>query len=224
MKKKLIFTGVSGGLFLLLIVLLKTFDVAAIGPMGTEIGFSALNGSVHDALPMNLFWYDLSEIFGTLALCVCGVFGALGAVQLVKGRSLLKVDRHILALGVFYVVVIGCYVLFELIVINYRPVIMPGVEGVEASFPSSHTMLSCCAMGSTVMVLKRFLSNRAVCMGLQAGCVLVAAVTVAARLMSGVHWFTDIIGGVLLSCVLLGLFAFGLEVLAVYTEKRGAHE
>ena len=205
-------------------MLLKTFDVAAIGPMGTEVGFSALNGSVHDALPMNLFWYDLSEIFGTLSLGVCAVFGGLGAVQLVKGKSLMKVNRFILALGAFYVVVIGCYVLFEIIVVNYRPVIMPGVEGVEASFPSSHTMLTCCAMGSAAMVMKRFLSNPAVCMGLQAGCVLLAAVTVAARLMSGVHWLTDIIGGVLLSCVLLGLFAFGLEVLAVYTEKRGAHE
>ena len=60
MQKKVIFTGVSGGLFVLLIVLLKTFDVAAIGPMGTEVGFATLNGSVHDALPMNLFWYDLS--------------------------------------------------------------------------------------------------------------------------------------------------------------------
>ena len=224
MRNKLIFTGVSGGLFVLLIVLLKTFDVAAIGPMGTEVGFSHLNGSVHAALPMNLFWYDLSEIFGTMALGVCALFGCLGAMQLVKGKSLKSVDHYILALGVFYVVVIGCYVLFEIIVLNYRPVIMPGVEGVEASFPSSHTMLTCCAMGSTIMVLKRFLSNTAVRIGLQVGCVLVAAVTVAARMMSGVHWLTDIIGGVLLSFVLLGLFALGLEVLGIYTEKRGAHE
>lgn len=224
MQKKVIFTGVSGGLFVLLIVLLKTFDVAAIGPMGTEVGFATLNGSVHDALPMNLFWYDLSEIFGTLSLCVAAAFGAMGAMQLVKGKSLKSVNRYILALGVFYVVVIGCYVLFEIIVINYRPVIMPGVEGVEASFPSSHTMLTCCVLGSAAMVMKRFVPAPAERMGLQAGCVLVAAVTVAARMMSGVHWLTDIIGGVLLSCVLLGLFALGLEVLGIYTEKRGAHE
>jgi undecaprenyl-diphosphatase len=74
------------------------------------------------------------------------------------------------------------------------------------------------------MVMKRFVPAPAERMGLQAGCVLVAAVTVAARMMSGVHWLTDIIGGVLLSCVLLGLFALGLEVLGIYTEKRGAHE
>ena len=224
MQKKVIFTGVSGSLLVLLIVLLKTFDVATIGPMGTEIGFSTLNGSVHQALPMNRFWYDLSGIFGTASLCVAAVFGGMGVLQVVKGKSLKSVDPYILALGVFYVAVIGCYVLFEIIVINYRPVILDVAEGVEASFPSSHTMLTCCVLGSAAMVMKRFIASPAVRIGLQAGCALVAAVTVSARMMSGVHWLTDIIGGVLLSFTLLGLFALGLEVLAIYTEKRGAHE
>ena len=107
----------------------------------------------------------------------------------------------------FYVLVIGCYVLFELVVINYRPVIMPGVEGVEASFPSSHTMLICSVMGSTAMVLKKYVKRDALRMGLQVGCVIVAVITVAGRLLSGVHWVTDILGGVLLSCALLALFS-----------------
>ena len=128
-------------------------------------------------------------------------------VQLLKRRSLKEVDPEILALGVFYVLVIGCYVLFELVVINYRPVLMPGAAEVEASFPSSHTMLICSVMGSTVMVLKRYIKGDALRMGLQAGCVIVAVITVAGRLLSGVHWLTDILGGVLLSCALLALFS-----------------
>ena len=207
MKCKLLVLGVSGALFLLLLVMVQSYDVAAIGPMGSEIGFAKLNGGVHEALGTNLFWYDLTEIFGVLALAVCALFGFTGLVQLIKRRSLKEVDPEILALGVFYLLVIGCYVLFELVVINYRPVMMPGAAEVEASFPSSHTMLICSVMGSTVMVLKKYIKGDALRMGLQAGCVLIAAVTVAGRLLSGVHWVTDIAGGVLLSCALLALFS-----------------
>ena len=207
MKVKLLTLGISGALFLLLLVMVRSYDVAAIGPMGTEIGFAQMNGGMHDTLGTNLFWYDLTEVFGFLALGVCGLFGFTGLVQLLKRRSLKEVDPEILALGVFYVLVIGCYVLFELVVINYRPVLMPGAAEVEASFPSSHTMLICSVMGSTVMVLKRYIKGDALRMGLQAGCVIVAVITVAGRLLSGVHWLTDILGGVLLSCALLALFS-----------------
>lgn len=217
--KKLIFTGVSGVLFLLLLLLLNTYDVAAIGPAGTEIGFATLNGNVRDALGVNLFWYDLTELFGLLALAICGLFGLKGLVQMLKRRSLLAVDHHILALGVFYVLVVVFYVLFELVIVNYRPVIMLGETLPEASFPSSHSMLICCVMGSTAMMLQRYVKNRDLRLGLQSGCGLVAAVTVAGRLLSGVHWLTDIIGGVLLSCTLLGLLSIGVEVLGLALKR-----
>ena len=219
MKKNMIFTGISAVLFVTLVVMLKTYDVAAIGPQGTEIGFAALNGSVRDALGLNMFWYDLTGLFGMLALSVCAVFGLMGLVQMLRRRSLLKIDHQILALGAFYVVVVGCYVLFELVIINYRPVILPGDALVEASFPSSHTMLSCCAMGSTAMVLKRYIKGDALRKGLQAGCAVLAAVVVIGRLLSGVHWLTDIIGGVLLSGILLGVLAMALELLGWVLEK-----
>ena len=220
MKAKLLVLGVSAVLFLGLLLMVQSYDVAAIGPMGTEIGFAQLNGGVHERLGTNLFWYDLTEIFGFLALAVCGLFGFTGLVQLLKRRSLKEVDPEILALGVFYVLVIGCYVLFELVVINYRPVIMPGVEGVEASFPSSHTMLICCVMGSTAMVLKQYVKRDALRMGLQAGCVIVAVITVAGRLLSGVHWVTDILGGVLLSCALLALFSLLRDFFSVVLTRH----
>lgn len=207
MKVKLLAMGISGVLFFALLLMVRSYDVAAIGPMGTEIGFAQLNGGVHDALGTNLFWYDLTEVFGFLALGICGLFGFAGLVQLLKRRSLKEVDPEILALGIFYVLVIGCYVLFELVIVNYRPVMMPGATEVEASFPSSHTMLICSVMGSTALVLKKYIKGDALRMGLQVGCIIIAGVTVAGRLLSGVHWFTDILGGVLLSCALLALFS-----------------
>ena len=207
MKKELIASAVSGALFVILLVLVRTFDVAAVGPAGTEIGLSGMNAAVHEALGVNYFWYDLTEVFGFMALGICALFGLMGLMQLVSRRSLLKVDRRILVLGAFYAVVIVCYVLFELVVVNYRPVIMLGETLPEASFPSSHTMLICCVMGSTVLMLKHYVKSFELRVGLQAGCLVVAAVTVVGRLLSGVHWMTDIVGGVLLSCALVALFA-----------------
>lgn len=223
MKKQLIVTSVSGILFLLLLAMVRSFDVAAIGPNGTEIGFAAMNGAVRDAVGFNLFWYDLTEIFGVLGLGVCAIFGLMGLMQLIKGRSLAKVDPDILALGVLYVLVIGLYVVFEVVVINRRPVIMPGETAVEASFPSSHTMLICCVMGSAAMVLKGYVHRPELRMGLQGGCAVIAAVTVAGRLLSGVHWLTDIVGAVLLSIALLGVFSAVRVVIGKFFAK-GAHE
>jgi len=221
MKIKLLVLGVSGALFLLLMMMVRSYDVAAIGPMGTEIGFAQLNGSVHESLGTNLFWYDLTEIFGFLTLGICGLFGFTGLVQLLKRRSLKEVDSEILSLGVFYVLVIGCYVLFELVAVNYRPVMMPGAAEVEASFPSSHTMLICSVMASTAMVLQKYIKKDALGLGLQVGCGIVAAVTVGGRLLSGVHWVTDIIGGVLLSCALVAVFSLLLDFFgAVLTQHN----
>ena len=204
--KKVIGAVITGGLFAALIVLLKRYDVAAIGPAGTEIGFSHMNKFVHDLTGVNMLWYDITDYIGYAAIGVCALFALVGFVQMIKRRSLIKVDREILALGGLFAVVIGCYVFFEKYIINYRPIIMPGETEPEASFPSSHTMLII-----TVFVAVMIISDRYVSKGLGAMvrliCFLTVLVTVGGRLYCGVHWCTDIIGGVLLSVTLLLLFS-----------------
>ena len=138
---KFIFAGISVLLTAVLIVLVRLVDVAAIGPEGTSIGLSHLNQAVHDLSGVNIFWYDITEWFGIVAILIAGLFALTGLVQLVKGRSIRNVDKEILALGALYMVVIGLYGLFEIVIVNYRPVIMPDEVHPEASFPSSHTAL-----------------------------------------------------------------------------------
>ena len=205
-----------GILFLLLIILVRTADVSAAGPAGTSVGLSRLNAAVHGATGVHFGLYTFTEILGLLAIAVAAVFALFGLAQLIRRKSLFKVDRDILLLGGLYLAVVLFYMIFEVIVINVRPVVMPGDTAPEASFPSSHTMLVCTVMGSAIMLLRRKKEGRflylpalpaSVRRALPAACAAVAAVTVTGRLVSGAHWFTDILGGLLLSGALLALFA-----------------
>ena len=116
--KKVIGAVITGALFAGLIVLLRIYDVAAIGPNGTEVGFSHINQFVHNLTGVNMTWYVITDFIGYMAIAVCGMFAVAGFVQMVKRRSLLKVDREIWALGGLFIAVIGCYVLFEKYIIN----------------------------------------------------------------------------------------------------------
>lgn len=204
--KKVIGAVISGALFAGLIAMLKSYDVAPVGPQGTEIGFSHINQTVHDLTGVNMLWYDITDYIGYGAILVCALFALAGFIQLIKRRSLLKVDREILSLGGLFVVVIGCYVFFEKFIINYRPVIMPGETAPEASFPSSHTMLVVTVMVAVMIVSDKYFGDLFGPL-VRILCFLTALVTVGGRLWCGVHWFTDIIGAILLSITLLLLFA-----------------
>lgn len=207
MAKRLITAIISGGLFAGLIYLLKTYDVAAIGPDGTSVGFSTFNKAVHDFTGVNMAWYKMTDLIGYFALFICALFGLAGLIQLIRRKSLLKVDRTIIGLGFFYVVVLGLYVLFEKVIINYRPIIMPGAAAPEASFPSSHTMLIIAVMASTSMVIRQYVKSRALTGLITILCTALIIITIGGRLYCGVHWATDIIGGILLSIALIELFS-----------------
>ena len=213
MKKKIVKAAVSFGLFVLLIVLLETVDIAAIGPAGTEVGLSHLNGAVHNVIGVHMFFYNLTNFLGFWAiLCGC-IFAAMGAWQLFTRKSLKKVDPQILAFGGLLVVLGIVYVLFEKVIINCRPVLMEGETVPEASFPSSHTVLAFVIFGAVAMLLPDYLNDKKLSSGVQNLCIVLILVAVLGRLLSGVHWFTDILGGVFLSFALLQVFSAILEKL-----------
>ena len=204
--RRLLTSGVGLLLTVILIALIRFVDVALIGAQGTSIGLSHLNQFVFDFFGVNMLWYNITDWLGIAAVLTAFLFAIIGLVQLIKRRSLLKVDREILALGVLYLVVIGLYIIFETVIINYRPIIMPDNTRPEASFPSSHTMLVCVIMGSAAMLINRYIKNKTLCRALRAMCFVIIIVTVVGRSIAGVHWFTDIFGGVLISVTLLSLY------------------
>ena len=203
-------------LFLALVYAVKTMDVQMIGPEETSIGLATINGMIHETTGVQMIWYEITSYLGILSILVGLCFACIGFVQLIRRRSLLKVDAEILSLGCLYVILAVLYILFELVVINERPIIMPGDEHVEASFPSSHTLLSFAIFGSAMIVIGKYVRSRKLCILIQAVSGVLILIAVFGRLLSGVHWFTDILGSLFLSAALLFLFT-GLLDLA---EKR----
>ena len=92
---------------LLFTVLVKVVDVQAIGPEGTSIGFASLNKAFADVFGFNSLLYVLTQFLGYAALLVVAFFGFGGAMQFIKRRKILKVDRELLGAGVLYIVVLG---------------------------------------------------------------------------------------------------------------------
>ena len=196
-----------GMLFILLIILLKTVDVAPVGPEGTNVGLSSLNMAARGTADAGGPWYKISSMLGYIAILAGLIFPLAAFVQAIRRRSVQKLDRELKAMILLDAALAFVYVLFEVVIVNYRPVIMEGEAHPEASFPSSHTMLACVILGSIAMVLDKYIKNTGLRNFLKVLCVLLAAAIVITRFLSGVHWLTDIIGALLISGCLLGMFA-----------------
>ena len=194
--------------FVLWTLLVLFVDVRAIGPEGSSVGFAALNGFVHELTGVNWLLYTVTDWLGLVPIALALGFAILGLAQLIKRKSLWKVDYNILSLGVFYIVVVAAYVFFEVLVINYRPTLIDGY--LEASYPSSTTMLVTCIMPTAAMQLKMRIKNIIIRRCAIIAIIAFTAFMVIGRLLSGVHWITDIIGGMLLSAGLVTVYdAFG---------------
>lgn len=191
--------------FLLFTVLVRLVDVAAIGPLETTVGFATLNQFVHNLTGVHFFLYTVTDWLGLVPIGFAFAFGVVGLLQWIKRKSLLKVDRSLLVLGAFYIVVIAVYIFFELFAVNYRPVLIEG--RLEASYPSSTTMLVMCVMPTAMMQLNERIKNRALRRTVSLFITAFVVFTVGARLLSGVHWFTDIVCGALLSAGLVKMYA-----------------
>ena len=177
--------------------LIQEVDVQPIGPNGSSVGFAALNGWFHQLTGVHWMLYTLTDWLGLVSICVCLIFAGAGFVQLVQRKSLFKVDLDIIMLGAYYVLVIFGYLLFEMMPINYRPVLIEGF--LEASYPSSTTLLVLSVMPTLYFQAQRRLNPNALRQTILVFSVLFSAFMVIGRLVSGVHWLTDIVGAVLLS-------------------------
>ena len=183
--------------------LVKTYDVKSIGPNNSKVGFSTINSWFSNLIGSHMTIYKITELLGYITILIVGIYGIIGLYQLIKRKSLFKVDKELYILGGLYVSMAVVYVFFEKFIINYRPVLIEGV--LEASYPSSHTILAICICISSLIVSRNYIRKK------HQGLVDVLTILLLlgvflGRIISGVHWISDILGGVLISITLLMLF------------------
>ena len=206
-EKMILLQGIAGlAAFAVWTWLVQTVDVQQAGQAGAAVGFAAWNCFVHGALGVHMWLYTLTDWLGLVPVAVATGFGIIGAVQLIKRKSLLKVDLDLIILGLYYVVVIWCYLGFEMFPVNYRPILIEG--RMEASYPSSTTLLVLCVMPTLVFQVRRRVKHSFIPKITAASAMAFSVFTVVGRLISGVHWLTDIIGSVLLSAGLFNIYRF----------------
>lgn len=204
-KNNGIFTGLVLILaFILWTVLIQHVDVQPTGQNGTNIGFATINTWFHHLTGVHMGIYTVTDWLGLVPIAICMGFGVLGLVQLIRRKSLIKVDADIILLGFYYILVILGYLIFEMIPINYRPIPINGV--MEASYPSSTTLLVLSVMPTLIFQVNRRARSDAVRRVTAAFSMLFTLFMVIGRLVSGVHWMTDIVGAVLLSAGLYMLY------------------
>ena len=203
MSKKQTCSLVFFVLFLMLIVLLKTVNVEPVGPENTSIGLSGFNVWFHELTGFNEGLYKFTKVFLYLFLLIPVINAFLILLQYIKKKSISKIDKELVIVFVMYVVVVFLYVLFEKIIINYRPLILPGDLHPEASFPSTHALLATSVIGGVILLLRHYIKKPGAKRIATISCTVLIVVVVVGRLICGVHWFTDILGGVLISLALL---------------------
>ena len=204
------------GAFALWTVLIRWVDVQAVGQNGTKIGFADFNVWFHQLTGVHMTLYTITDWLGLVPVFVCMIFAGIGLVQLVARRSLLRVDCDIMFLGIYYAVVIFAYLIFERIPINYRPILIEGV--MEASYPSSTTLLVLSVMPTLTEQVGRRTENKMVKIFINSFVIIFTAFMVLGRLLSGVHWITDIVGAVMLSA---GLFCVYKAAVLLYYKEKG---
>ena len=192
---------------------IRFIDVQAIGPRGSSVGFATINAMFHDLTGVHMVMYTITDWLGLVPVAFGFGFTILGLIQWFKRKNLFKVDCSILVLGGFYLIVLAAYLLFEEYVVNYRPVLINGY--LEASYPSSTTLLVMCVMPTAMMQLNSRIKNTVFKRWVLFLIAAFIGFMVIGRLISGVHWLTDIVGGALLSA---GLVMFYHTIIKIKTD------
>ncbi len=215
-ERKLFYVGlILIVVFVFWTILIQMVDVQPIGQNGTDVGFATLNCWFHKLTNANMTIYHVTDWLGLVPILSCIIFGGVGFVQLIKRRSLFKVDYDIIILGLYYVIVILGYLVFETIPINYRPILIDG--RMETSYPSSTTLLVLSVMPTVSFQVNRRIKNTFIKNLINASVVLFVLLMVIGRTIAGVHWLTDIIGSVILS---VGLYLIYQSIVLLIDKKQ----
>ena len=196
-------------LFIFWTVALCLIDRQAIGPMESVVGLANLNAAAHTKIGVHMFLYELTDHLSVIPIAIMLAQAIIGAVQLIKYRSIRKVNREIICIGIVYAILFAVFIFFEILPVNYRPILIEG--NLEASYPSSTTLLLMTVMGCCSVALRSKSSKFDIRSLLSTVSFIFAVFMVVSRIISGVHWITDILGGLFFSIGLISLYAYLIQ-------------
>ena len=209
-KRKYLIFGIAFFLmFIIFTTIIKFIDVINIGPHNTSVGLATINNFFVNKIGFNNKIYKITEILGIIPIIIVLIYAIIGLYSLIEEKSFKKVNKNLYYLAIFYIIVLGIYVLFEKVIINFRPVVIEGI--LESSYPSSHTILAICICGSSIILNNSIFKNNKIAKFENIISFIIIIMLPLLRFISGVHWFTDIIGGVLSSLSLLLFFKYFVD-------------
>lgn len=203
-KRSVIISIILITLCVLYTIVVKEVNVSAIGPNESKVGLSCINDFFHDFIGVNKGFYTITNFMDIVLLLIPAIYGLIGLIELIKRKSLKKVDRELYILAIFYIVVVATYLAFEHITINYRPVLIN--KELDLSYPSSHTLAAICICGSSIIINFKLFKDKGIFKYITLLSTISMFIIIVGRLISGYHWFTDIIGGILIASTLLYIF------------------
>jgi undecaprenyl-diphosphatase len=194
--------------------------------IGLLLAFVATAAAIHSGwlllrwdLPIQRFVEDHRNAHLTTLFRVASRLGSTVVVVTVTALLAIVTWRRCRAVSIAIVVAgIGRSLLeFVLkdVVSRDRPDLVQLVNGKGFSFPSGHVMAAIALYGLVPLVVALFTRSRALWWASVAASGLVIVAIAASRVYLGVHWFSDVVGSLLLG----SFFLLGVEAVFNYTHR-----
>ena len=195
-------------LFVLWTILVKVVDGETIYN-GTKLGFYHLNykfGDLVTEFGKYEFMRTVSDILLYVSFGYVGILVTVAIIQLIKYKSLKKINPIFFFLAGAYVLVVILFGFFELVHVNYSPDSIVG--SLKASYPSTHVFVGGCFYLLSSYALLKFLwvKDNLYKTLIHLSTVILTCLLVLTRLLAVKHWLTDIIGAVILMLAVYFLF------------------
>ena len=197
-KQSFIYMVTAYAVFILFTVLITTVDVKVFKATDSKIGFYSLNTKVLNLISGSEKWDKITDLGIIFLMACCLIPPFVGFIQLIKRKSLKKVDFCLVAFTISVGILVLFFILFEVVHVNYRPILENGKK--KGSYPSSHTLGATFAFLALNSLLLKYVKNKYAYYTLSALLAVISVITIVGRLLCQMHFITDIIGAILLSC------------------------
>ncbi len=178
--------------------------IVAFVDVNDGVGLSHLNHPIWQRCGKSEIWETITDWLGYLTILALLFCVGMQIWQWMRRKSLQKVDWNLIVLDIVCAGLVAVYVFFEFVVVNYRPMLENGVA--KASYPSSHAMLFVTGLFLSIYQIWHYVKSKLWRIVLTVLISTVMVIGVVGRLLAGVHWFTDIFAGVLISGFLCCLY------------------